>query len=383
MMLNTLAGMPLTAQKHYNRAAKLWYDANVKHIPNAVKEYHEFAKIKIIRSGFQASVLSKNPALVGTDIISKARRVPGLGVGLRGMEQIGNFAEDVPRMALYFFGKDKGAAWLAKKGFKGERGILNYVRKFHPVYDEFTQFEQQFMRRAMPFYSWSRFNMPLHVEMFLNNPKHYVHLEKYRRAITEAAGGKLPEEFTPEWIKNSVAIGISARPGKRNYLIMKNWHPAADLVDLTSGDAMRRKLVNMLHPIKAVVEVAWGYDTFRGRKMPSVPGGKEDFYGMRLSPRVTHLFKTIRSVNEINRFWWGSDDPLWMRTLYAGMGRNYEIDIAQSKQNMYYTLSEMIQSMNSGIKNARYHKDYKTMRRLQRDVRVLEQSMKKYKPKGK
>ncbi len=46
-------------------------------------------------------------------------------------------------------------------------------------------------------------------------------------------------------------------------------------------------------------------------------------------------------------------------------------------------MSKMTREMRKGVNHAKYHKDYETMRRLQRDIRTLELRMKQYKPKGK
>lgn len=382
MMLGALGGMPI-AHPEYAKAAKLWTAAR-KGDKTAMKAYAELAGKRVVGSGFLQAEMGAAGKLVGTDIISKAKRVPGVGHYLRGMEKIGTFAEDVPRIAMYNYGKRKGAAWLAKKGFKGKDAAVKYVRKFHPVYDEFTQFEQKVMRRIFPFYSWSRFNLPLHAEMFVHNPRHYVALDKVRRGATEALGGELPEGFTPEWIKHGAAIGISARPGERRYVVSKGWHPAADLLDFITADSAKHKVVSMLHPLKAIPEAMWGRDTFRGRKLPAVPGEKVKMFGLRIDPKAAHLLNTFRAIKEINRFWFTSDDPYLDRAIYALVGRNYVVNIKKAKaQTYYYVTNELIagdEGLDRGIARAKREGDMKTVRKLKRQKRDLEKSVARYKP---
>ena len=195
-----------------------------------------------------------------------------VGAGLSGMERVGDFTEAVPRLAMHMWAKDKGAKWLARRGVRVakdatpdqiHKAAASVVRKHHAIYDSFTPFEQKGMRRLMPFYSWTRFNLPLHIEMMVQNPKHYANIERARQAITRARGAEGPDEWTPEYIREGYAIGWSKKPGKRTYLLMKNWLPHADISDILSIDKFKDRFLQMLHPIKVVPEVVWGYDTFR------------------------------------------------------------------------------------------------------------------------
>ena len=383
MMLGALGGMPIYSPE-YAKAGKLWLAAK-RGEPWAVKEYIEYAAKKVVGKGFQQSEIGAAGKLIGTDIVSKfKRKVPLAGPWLKGMESAGTFVEDVPRIAQYMYGQKKGAAWLAKRGFKGDNALVKYVRKFHPVYDEFTQFEQKVMRRVMPFYSWSRFNLPLHAEMFLHNPRAYVRLDKYRRGITEAVGGELPEDFTPEWIKNSVVIGMSAKPGKRNYIVMKGVHPATDLLDLISPSLAKHKFESMLHPLKVIPEIIWGQDRFKGRKMPAYPGQKVTYFGARIDPRIAHFLDSFRILNETNRFLCGSDDPTLNRIMYHLIGKNYEMDVKGMKKATYYYLKKKViggdEGIDVGISRARREGDMKTVKRLTEAKRKYEEIAKKYKP---
>jgi len=374
-MLNSLAGMPMY-RIEYNTAAKIWWNAKINKIPEAMEQYNEMVKLGIIGGGFFASELGIKPVLVRGKIMqSKVWGAP-----MRTMERFGSFTEDVPRMAQFMYGKNKGAKWLAGRGFTGptlDNAAVKYVRKFHPVYDDFTMFEEKVLRRVFPFYSWTRFNMPLHMRMFVENPSHYVRIEKMRKGITALAGGKLPEDFSPEYIQEGYAVGIGGGPNKRNYFLLKNWLPEADLLDLTSLDNMLHKGLNLLHPIKVVGEIAWAKDSFTGQKLPRVPGATVNFFGMKVNPRYVQIFKPIRAIQEVNRFWWGTDDPIEARLIYHIVGRNYEIDVKESKRYLYYRMKDMVDELNKGVSNAKRNDDPKTAIRLQAQIKKLQAEMKK------
>jgi len=147
---------------------------------------------------------------------------------------------------------------------------------------------------------------------------------------------------------------------------------------------MKHKILSDLHPLKAIPEAIWGYDSFRGKKMPSVPGEKVVYFGARIDPRVAHLLSTFRIIQETNRFWWGSDDPILNRVIYAGVGKNYEFDIKGMKTATYYhTMNKIIagdEGLIRGIKRAEREGDTKTATRLKQQIRKLKREVAKYKP---
>jgi len=378
MVLNTNMGMWMT-DPAYARAAKLWHDARIKRIPKAIKEYGDLIEARVIGGGFFSTEFGGKAHLLrhGT------KRIPGLATA----EHAGEFTEAVPRIAAYYYAQGKGLKWLAKKGItatgaddvaKLNNGAAKLARKFHPKYDEFTRFEQQFMRRVFPFYSWTRFNLPMQLEMFAKNPKVFANIERARRGITLARGGELPDEITPEWIREGYAIGWSKKAGTRNYIIMRNWNPAVDIADVLSLDSARKKFVQMFSPVKVVGEVIWGYDTFRGQKLPSVPGAKTKMVGLDVPERAAQLLQPIRMFQEVNRFFWGRNDPFWDRVVFHLVGRNYEVNRAQAKKWLWYDINRAVSGkdgLKSGLRRAKYNGDTKTARDLAQKIRVLEQQM--------
>jgi hypothetical protein len=257
---NAIAGMnPVlhpSIMKHYNRAMKLWHQAK---FGKPSEEYYKMVREGVIMTGFM-----RTEAAAQTGEIFKKGWL--LKKGLGAAEHAGSFTEEMPRIAMYLWAREGGEKLLKKYG---AISAADLVSKFHVDYGKITSFESEFMRRLMPFYSWYRFNIPLHVKMIPNAPGFYANVDKTRKAITEAKGGEMPEWWAPEYIREGYAVGWSRKPGKRTYIILRGWYPAADINSILSFKNLKDQFVQMLHPVKFIPEAAWGYDTFRKRKIPA------------------------------------------------------------------------------------------------------------------
>ena len=88
---------------------------------------------------------------------------------------------------------------LALDRLMGGHGIhqaVSDVYRFHFDYDDLSAFERGVLRRVIPFYTWTRKNLPLQIEMMLTNPKVYNRVGSVKREVereTEA------EELVPQW----------------------------------------------------------------------------------------------------------------------------------------------------------------------------------------
>lgn len=80
---------------------------------------------------------------------------------------------------------------------------LTDVYKYHFDYDDLSSFERGFMRRVIPFYTWTRKNFPLQLEMMVTNPKVYNRVYSLKREIERETE---KEELLPSWIKERFHI---------------------------------------------------------------------------------------------------------------------------------------------------------------------------------
>jgi hypothetical protein len=99
---------------------------------------------------------------------------------------VGQHVENISRAALFMDRVEKGLDPLE---------AAKAVKNWHFDYRELTGFEQGIARRLVPFYAWTRKNVPLQLEMIFKAPNKYRNIAYLKHAV---AGGKY-DENAPEW----------------------------------------------------------------------------------------------------------------------------------------------------------------------------------------
>ena len=368
---NMIAGMnPLLDPKIYDdyvSAAKLW---KVAKAGKGGEEYYELIRKGVVQTGFMRTEAA---TIQG----SKFHQIPVVGKYLMGAEKVGSFTEEVPRIAMYKWAKRGGPARWKKYNVLSAEDL---TRRFHVDYGKTTEFERGFMRRLMPFYSWYRFNIPLHIQMIPNAPGFYANIEKTRKAVTEARGGEMPESWAPEYIREGYAVGWSKKPGARNYVILRGWYPPVDINGILSFKNLKDQFLQMVHPVKVIPETIWGYDTFTKRHIPAYPGEKVKVFGQRVPARLEHILAPIRVIREANALFFGTgtnQNSFWDKFVYSVFGKMYTVDIAKTKKYLKYDLNRMINDIDKGIAKAKDNQDYGTVKKLMVQKKKLENEAKR------
>lgn len=82
------------------------------------------------------------------------------------------------------------------------------VNKFLFDYGDLTEFEQNVMKRVIPFYTFMRKNIPLELEQLLNNPAPFRNLYKTIEEAQRLSGDDyVPPEHRNEWRDNYIQLG--------------------------------------------------------------------------------------------------------------------------------------------------------------------------------
>lgn len=197
---------------------------------------------------------------------------------------VGDFADQVGRYANYKWARDKGMS---------PQKAADHVRMTQFDYQDLTPFEREVMTRVIPFYRWTRNNLPYQAKQFLNDPRKYAALNHLRLEGHDVTG--LDEESTPDWLKEQFAIPISGEGGKGKALGFQV--PAGDLGKF--GDPSR-EILGLLSPlIKTPMEVALNrnfffdspIERFEGQeKQYDVPFTDESF---GVPTKVDYLIKSL------------------------------------------------------------------------------------------
>ena len=111
---------------------------------------------------------------------------------------IGELVESTAKIALYFDRKSKGFT---------SRAAARDVRKFLFDYSDLSSAEREVFKRVMPFYTWTRKNLPLQVSMLIQDPTKFNVIEKAKRAVESMTDGEpLDEKYLPGWLKDGMSF---------------------------------------------------------------------------------------------------------------------------------------------------------------------------------
>lgn len=188
---------------------------------------------------------------------------------------LGGKIEDMHRGSLFIDEIKKG---------KDPLNAAKRVKKFHFDYNELTEFERTVMRRALPFYSWSRKNIPLQIEQLFVAPEKYRNIQKLRDAINAD-----PESSrTPQWWQEQDIWLTKFQDRQGNKIGLSVGLPYSDLNQVLSPDRM----MGMTGPAGTMVNLATNYDPFMGENITDFPGQKE----AGLPPRLKYAIEGFAPI---------------------------------------------------------------------------------------
>jgi len=171
--------------------------------------------------------------------------------------KVGTAVEDNARVAHY----------LAKRaeGYTAEAATLS-VKQFLFDYQELTPFEQNIMKRFLPFFTWSRKNIPLQFSMLLQQPGVYTKLGHFKAAVESLSTGP-GEEDLPDWMRKTYSIRLPWQTA-RGRLYANIDLPLTDLV-LPGA----REIMAMLAPLPRIIgELTTKQQLYSGRPIEDYPG---------------------------------------------------------------------------------------------------------------
>ena len=285
----------------------------------------------------------------------------------------GRQIEDNARIAHYLWARS-GKGLSAKEAAKSVRKYLfDYQRGL-------TGFETKYFRNFLfPFYSWTRFNLPLQLEVLLTNPGRLSRVYKGINAIEETFGGPDPDEtFMAEWMQKAMNVRWRYNKDKKTYeyFLLDNWLPSADINKVLSLPILRDTLVGMTSPgIKLPIEIFFNHDLFRKREISEYPGQfKEIHYtktkSIKVSAAINHLLRSIRLINDVDRFlMMQSEISPYGATARFILGKSYPY--SAEKQKPWW-----IRSTNARIADLKGHLREQTKKNNMGEVRKIEKKIK-------
>lgn len=137
-------------------------------------------------------------------------------------------------------------------------------------YGDVTKFEQDVLKRTIPFYTWMRKNVPLQAENIVRTPGKYSGVNKALDGVRDLSDPvdetNLPEYMnTPTWVKTPLK-----QSGKPMY-----WNsnlPYGDLEKLNPSKLGETALGSLAPTIKAPMEMYFNKNSFFGNEIERFPG---------------------------------------------------------------------------------------------------------------
>jgi hypothetical protein len=230
---------------------------------------------------------------------------------LQGGFKMGQTIEDNARIALYIDQLNKGSS-LDK--------AAEHVRKYLFDYGDVSPFEKNVAKRILPFYTWSRKNIPLQLEALATQPDKINKLNLAINNIQQANQVEQPDlAQVPDYIREQapVYVGSNQEAGTVTAIPLQGLIPTFDVGFLTKflntetapeglkkgklGEAMSTVFGGVSPLIKAPLELIANYDFFRKKTIQEFEGQTADMLGIAMPVHLAKLLSNIIMLNEIDR----------------------------------------------------------------------------------
>ena len=274
-----------------NIAGAMWnnYISGMNNIPkytaDAVKEVGQFVKGKesdlfkeYRQQGLSSAALNRVEFAAGDDAeksiqktIENISKTPSQRIkqGINPIKAfetsrtIGDLSDQVSRFSLY--------KWARDKGMSAEEAASK-VKETQFDYSELTPFEQK-AKKLLPFYTWSRKNIPFQIQKFMEDPRKFEYANKTRLNAQTAAG--LNEQNVPDYMKEQFSLPVYGAGGKGKMLGLNL--PISDLTKISNPLKLLADAITPL--IKTPIELAANYNLFKGKPIEKFAGQEKQLVG--------------------------------------------------------------------------------------------------------
>jgi hypothetical protein len=173
------------------------------------------------------------------------------------------------------------------------------VKKSQFDYTDVSKTERDVLKRFMPFYTWTRKNIPAQLKSLVQNPQRAEKLAIAKQQFEHETGDLDYSDYGKFWgDRVPVFLGEESK-GVIEAFTLLNVVPMADLQRVLKPAPL---LAEMTSPIiKVPLEIVANYDTFRKSKIKKHKGESKDYLGVSLPPRMWHLAQALVPLTEINR----------------------------------------------------------------------------------
>ena len=269
-------------------------------------------------------------------------------------------------------------------------------------YRDVSKFERNVLKRTMPFYTWTRKNIPAQLKHLVLNPERAEKLHLAKEQFEHETGDLTYSDYGKFWGDRVPIFLGKEKQGVVQAFTALNVVPMADLQRMFRPGHLLTEMVTPL--IKEPLEQIFNYDTFRKKPIVEVSNtDMKDYLGIALPTRLWKLAQIIVPLTEINRlnpanvFGERSKDPdtgrITMTEAFGGLGARREsnpIDAPQLarwlrffsggavydvnlRQQQYFKKKNLMKDMAELKGKIKWHAANKRTRRMEALLEVLEE----------
>lgn len=288
-----------------------------------------------------SKVISKmdNPAMI--------YKVPILRQWMNGMQHFGSAIEDNARLGLYIDRLKKGASRAEAKAYVNKH-LFDYMNGLGEA--------DKVIKAVIPFWSWTRFNVPLQFGALGRNPLRHLMVQEGGKPYVQQNEASNPEyQYLSQREKEmgSVKIGEEQKDGKTydKYMRTQGVLPIQDISKILDPDnaginpmfGMAKQGYNMINPPTNPQD---NLDYF-GRPVEQYPGEVKNYLGLPVRGTGKEILQSIPFISEINK----------------GIGGSYTDDNRPSLGSRVETvMSPTSQTLQDREKNRQYaESDFNTL----------------------
>lgn len=239
---------------------------------------------------------------------------PLVGLG----NKIGRFRENRWRFANFISQTRQGMKMVYGENLQGlanrlgkDESVVNnifdhatkMVEKVNFNYGKLTDAERKFAKRLLPFYSFSRNNLPFQLENLLQQPGTYAAIDKGRRAFDPKPGEGSDQKYLSDFIKDNYPVFFGKDDeGIERYALFNSYLSATDLIRFLNPENAGNEAWGMLSPLpKELMQQMFNYDPFFRSAIQKYPGEQERFLNIVMPKKISHVLKNVRIMGEADR----------------------------------------------------------------------------------
>lgn len=200
--------------------------------------------------------------------------------------QAADITENYVRMAAYIKG-------IRNYGLEDNGQAASYfVKALQFDYADLSDFERNVLKNIIPFYTWTRRNVPLQFSSLINEPSKFNKIAFAQTELQNSFGAEGDQaemaDIVPQWMRDKMGFVTNINVGG-NPLVAGFELPAMDLNRYIpfgfrptfAFDAVKQNITSSLNPVvKTGIESVTGVNTFTGA--PFAQGGAAMPFGLNL-----------------------------------------------------------------------------------------------------